>query len=58
MACRQTAMKNNFAHFVETKSPMLLLELLAPEETMARSLYWSPPLLVPSKLEMGCEPAK
>jgi hypothetical protein len=37
---------------------MLLLELLAPEETIARSLYWCAPLLVPSKLDKGCEPAK
>lgn len=32
-------MKNAFSHFVETKSVLLLLELLAPDATMARSLY-------------------
>jgi len=51
-------MKNILAHFVETKSPTLPRELLAPEEVMAWSLYWYAPGLVPSKLEMGCEPAK
>ena len=51
-------MKKSLAHFVETKSVLLRLELLAPEETMACSLYGYPPLLVPSKLEIGCEPAR
>lgn len=64
IACSAMAAKKSIAHVVDrnSKGPVRRPELAA-EEDMAPALYWYPLvvlllLLVPSKLEMGCEPAK